>query len=463
MASTAPQRLSSETIDILKNVSFRGNNVVLNSGQLECHLYTEVNSVLERIGGHWQGGKTSAHIFSYNPQPAIKAVVEIGVMPPKNPTSFFPTPTGLIEKMVEDSFCDFLLRGIADGTVEGRILEPEAGTGGIIRFLLERYPGLKGKIDAIEIDPVKVEVLRELDAGKVFTGDFMHWIPQGGSEEYRVILMNPPFSSGGNRALYADHIKHACDIVAAQDKIAFISAIAPTGFLYNTSKAERGFRDLAYTYGTVEINGKGLFKSVGTNIDTVVINMEINPHEPPMSMKPICGHRSWHAHNFFLFVDNDQEFQSQVTRCRTVAAFEAFAEQVNQKLIAAGSGISLALEIMQSLVDEIREEHPDFLAGEPPFLSDHTSQLIFSPSNGDALYPLSPREKFQTTGGIEISPRKEDPQATIPASPDAKMPFDTPPNIKKPARPVPKQVESLVPPAAVIEAKQPKDYQLRLF
>lgn len=463
MASLTPHRLSPETLDVLKNVSFSGNNVVLNSGQLERALYSEVNSVLEHIGGQWKGGKTSAHIFPYDPRPALKVVMEQGLLPPKNPTSFYPTPNELIEKMVEDSFCDFLLRGIADGTVEGRVLDPSAGTGGIIRFLLERYPGLKGKIDAIEIDPVKVEVLRELDAGKVFTGDFMHWVPQGDSEEYRVVLMNPPFSSNGHRALYVDHIRHACEIVATQDHIAFVSAIAPTGFLHNNDTAERRFRDLAYTYGTVELNGTGLFKSVGTNINTVVINMEINPHEPPMSMKPVNGNSSWHSHHFLLVVDNDQDLHCQLTRCRTIADFEALAEQVNQKIIAAGDGISLAPEIMQALVNEIREEYPDFLAGEPPFLSDHTSQPILTSGNGKAHYPLSPLETLQTTGGIEISSRKEGPQATTPASPEAKMLFDPPPNLIKPARPIPQKVESLVPPAAVIEVKQPKECQLRLF
>lgn len=91
---------------------------------------------------------------------------------------FYPTPKALFERLLYDK-----------RYLDGRILEPSAGKGDMIRYIKakmgrrERYP-----IDAIENDPRLVNHLLG-DGYSVVWDDFLTYKTY---KEYDYIIMNPP-------------------------------------------------------------------------------------------------------------------------------------------------------------------------------------------------------------------------------------------------------------------------------
>jgi hypothetical protein len=133
-------------------------------------------------------------------------------------TDLYPTPHASVSRMVDD----FIKHMTADEKEKGvAILEPSAGTGNIIRGLIDgQKKGLKIKsIDACEI---AVGLHKLLDANlkidSIQREDFMIYKPKHG---FDVIFMNPPFSgdiptSAGNwekvALLYMYHLFRAMSL-----------------------------------------------------------------------------------------------------------------------------------------------------------------------------------------------------------------------------------------------------------
>lgn len=91
--------------------------------------------------------------------------------------------------------------------INGRILEPSAGKGDLIKHILgERRHRDSTKIDAIENDPRLVSQLMS-EGHSVVWDDFLTYETY---KEYDYIVMNPPFSNG------VDHVLKALDLADAQ-------------------------------------------------------------------------------------------------------------------------------------------------------------------------------------------------------------------------------------------------------
>lgn len=108
---------------------------------------------------------------------------------------FFPTPAHIISKMMAP---------VRDRLHKSIILEPSAGKGDILDYLIKHNRVSKKNMYAIEIEPELQMVL----AGKEYTvigDDFLTF-----TEPYKVslILMNPPFANG------AEHLLKAWNVVA---------------------------------------------------------------------------------------------------------------------------------------------------------------------------------------------------------------------------------------------------------
>src|SRR5690625_4348282 len=121
---------------------------------------------------------------------------------------FYPTPKALFERLLNGK--RFL---------DGRILEPSAGKGDMIRYIKERmgrrerYP-----IDAIENDPRLVNALMG-EGLNVVWDDFLTYETY---KEYDFIVMNPPFSNGVDHVLkaleLAENQLSRCEIYAILNK-----------------------------------------------------------------------------------------------------------------------------------------------------------------------------------------------------------------------------------------------------
>src|SRR5690625_990306 len=135
---------------------------------------------------------------------------------------FYPTPKALFRRLVGNS-----LRFIS-----GRILEPSAGKGDMIRYILESC-GFRSsddlKIDAIENDPRLVNTLMA-EGFNVVWDDFLTYETY---KEYDYIVMNPPFSNG------VDHVLKALELAENQLSRCEIYAILNKETLNNAYSSKR--------------------------------------------------------------------------------------------------------------------------------------------------------------------------------------------------------------------------------
>lgn len=131
---------------------------------------------------------------------------------------FYPTPRELFDK---------LMVGVQ---MSGRILEPSAGKGDMIRHMREKYRnGRDFRIDAIENDQRLVNTL--IGEGiSVVWDDFLTYETY---KEYGCIVMNPPFSNG------VDHVLKALELAEKQITRCEVYAIINKETLNNAFTTKR--------------------------------------------------------------------------------------------------------------------------------------------------------------------------------------------------------------------------------
>lgn len=104
----------------------------------------------------------------------------------KDNSDFYPTPKDLFLKLINDK-----------RYINGKILEPSAGKGDMIKYIKELNRNVQ--IDAIENDDRLVNILHSNNINVVWN-DFLTYQTY---KEYDFIIMNPPFSNGVDHALNA--------------------------------------------------------------------------------------------------------------------------------------------------------------------------------------------------------------------------------------------------------------------
>ena len=167
---------------------------------------------------------------------------------------FFPTPTSVISRM---------LQPVASRLDSSTILEPSAGKGDILDYLVNNRRVSKSNTYAIEINPELQFVL----AGKgyrILNNDFLTF-----SEPYHidVILMNPPFSDG------ADHALKAWEIVAPGGVVVCLLNAETLRNPY--SEKRKLLKRTIEQHGTVEELGKAFShaaRSTDVDVSMIVLN-----------------------------------------------------------------------------------------------------------------------------------------------------------------------------------------------
>ncbi|RCX22929.1 methyltransferase family protein [Fontibacillus phaseoli] len=129
---------------------------------------------------------------------------------------FYPTPRELFVKLLDGN------------RISGRILEPSAGRGDMIRHIREKFRS-ELKIDAIENDPRLVSALMG-EGISVVWDDFLTYET---FKEYDFIVMNPPFSNG------VDHVLKALELAEKQLSQCEIFAILNKETIDNAFSAKR--------------------------------------------------------------------------------------------------------------------------------------------------------------------------------------------------------------------------------
>lgn len=220
--------------------------------------YLELKSYLQLIEGKYQtSGKK--FVFKINPKPLINAYIKTEIMPKKNPTAFFPTPSNLVRDMFIIS--DFLnIPNDKEYQSKLKVLEPSAGVAGIADLIREITPYVQ--LDIVEILDINQEILRQKGYEPICI-DFMKYNIDL-SIKYNYIVMNPPFQG----KTYIKHIKHAYDML---NELGTLVAIVPTSFLNQDDKESLWLYEKVSQIGEIQHNSKGSFKEQGTNIDTCII------------------------------------------------------------------------------------------------------------------------------------------------------------------------------------------------
>lgn len=298
--------ISREALTVLRQSRMEEDRVAIPETQLPRPLYEEVNEVLSRLGGKWKGGRTRAHVFPWDPRPLLKGVIDCGMMPPKNPTAFFPTPPDLIAKL----FTSSLLEHLPDGA---RILEPSAGFGVLAEELRRRFAHKQVTIDCCEILPMNRRVL-EAKGFHLVAEDFLLYQP---AEKYHAIVMNPPFSVEGDILAYITHIRHAWELL--EDEGVLI-AIAPSGYTFRSDKKSYDFLSLVLKYGHWEKNPRGSFRESGTNVETTTIFLKKD--DLSWKLRSHQGCPSWNCWSVIQAAENNDE-QHQRRRMHLFRQFDA--------------------------------------------------------------------------------------------------------------------------------------------
>jgi len=257
---------------VLQDCTVHGTVVKLPNGQLERKLYQEVAKALELIGGNWKGGKIAGFVFDQDPTELLQQIANGDQRNLKKEYQFFSTPKEIADWLVQ----------MAEVKPEHRILEPSAGTGSILKSVLDVLPE-KRRIDCCELMPTNKTILkRDFDQTKVIfmADDFLTF--NNAKEYYHRIIANPPFSKNQD----IDHIRHMYELLAPGGRLV---SIASKHWELSTNKKETEFRQWIDEIGADIHNIEpGSFKESGTMVgmNVLVIDKPLPQKQPAQLSKP---------------------------------------------------------------------------------------------------------------------------------------------------------------------------------
>jgi phospholipid N-methyltransferase len=244
-------KVAKEVLGVISVAAVSGNTVRL-VGQLDRNLYVQTDKVLQAAGGKWNK-KEKAHVFDGDAESRIDQIILTGdVVVPKDEYNYFPTPSALVDRLME----------IADVQPGMRCLEPSAGKGAIAGSLL-LATGKGENLDCVELMPENAKHLRDLGLTTI-EDDFLRVEP---IKLYDRIVMNPPFAKQAD----IKHVMHALNFLKAGG---LLVSIMGAGVVFRENKLAVEFRDLVEARGgSIEALPEGSFKESGTMVNTVVVTI----------------------------------------------------------------------------------------------------------------------------------------------------------------------------------------------
>jgi hypothetical protein len=173
--------------------------------------------------------------------------------------NFFPTPSQLIEKMLDEYKTKPLPKNI---------LEPSAGKGDIIDYLnkIQNKRNQQSNIYAFEFVPQLQEILKQKRNCKLLGNDFLqHQKPQ---INFDLIIMNPPFDRGAEHTLHAwNTLKQGGKIIALMNKHTYYNP-------YNSHRLK--LKTIIDQYGKIENLGRCFTQGNSerpANVDVIMVTI----------------------------------------------------------------------------------------------------------------------------------------------------------------------------------------------
>lgn len=258
--------LDQQTLVILSQLAIADNTVRIVE-QLDRKAYTNVNAVLETLGGKWNR-KAKAHLFppEVEIEEAVAAVITTGevdtIRDQRKRLGWFPTPEPVAAQLFE-------LADISSprhpGTLgrEMQVLEPSAGEGHLVKHVGQH--SRTARITAIELDPARAAALRLVCT--TIEADFLDVKPSDLPPQDRVV-MNPPFCKSG-KGDHLDHVQHAMGFLRPGGRLV---SVLPSSARFNQNKRHEAFRAWAGEHGAAWHDLPPFsFKASGTGVNATVL------------------------------------------------------------------------------------------------------------------------------------------------------------------------------------------------
>lgn len=232
-------------------------------------VWVEIDRALSRIaGGSRWDRRAQAHVYNQDPRAALEQLTGNAVIPPPCVTrdkelSYWATPTPLAQLLIDD----------LDLPEGGRVLEPSAGDGQLVRALQDAYPLVH--IDAVEPDNGRRIVLRTSGGAGLHVWDstFEDYV-----EAWRVVkdpvlfdavVMNPPFTLPSRRYAWAEHLALAWDLLRPGGQL---RAIVPASLGFGRQRPIAAARALiGAAGGSFRPAPDAAFRGSGTDISTMIV------------------------------------------------------------------------------------------------------------------------------------------------------------------------------------------------
>ena len=215
--------------------------------KMDRKLYTDTNKVLESIGFKWNK-KTKTHLNSEDVLDKYLEMLESGEwLDIKKELQFFPTPSELVDKMIE----------LVDFSKVETILEPSCGLGNIAEKLTSNG------LTLIEINKDFIPKLQNKFKCNIINMDFMNYST---NNKFDLIVANPPFTK-------LQSIKHFFKMVEHLNEGGQLVCILPFSDYDCTSsiKLRKEFTEFVDENCFVEQIPEGAFKDSGTMVRTVIV------------------------------------------------------------------------------------------------------------------------------------------------------------------------------------------------
>jgi hypothetical protein len=243
--------MNEKTKEVLQKVKINNNQIKLPNIQLDRKEYMDIKKELEKIGGKWKGGKTSAFVFNINPKDRLEEILKGKKINIKQDFQFFETPSELVKKIIQ----------LGEITPEHSILEPSAGQGAIIEQLNQITDKQISFYEALD-DNLCVMLDKNLNSFYKGT-DFLQ-----NKEKFDRIIANPPFKNNQD----IDHLKHMYNSLK---KNGIVVCITSTQWVYGKQTKQIQFRNWLNQINAEIIDvEEGAFKTSGTNIPTKIIKIK---------------------------------------------------------------------------------------------------------------------------------------------------------------------------------------------
>jgi len=241
-------KIAQNILEILQNSTTNGNELFL-QGTLDRKDYVATNKVIEACGGNWNK-KSKSHVFPTDAEERLEQILLTGeVEIPKDEFEYFPTPSSVVNRLVE----------LSEAKPGMKMLEPEAGQGAIAIPFRE----LGCDVSCYELSEANFNVLKSLNFN-VIQADFLQIEPE---EKYDLIVMNPPFSK-------QQDIKHVLHAYKFLNPNGILVSVMCGNVLWRDNKLTKDFREFISTNGSVEKLPEQSFKSSGTNVGTVIVKLK---------------------------------------------------------------------------------------------------------------------------------------------------------------------------------------------